>query len=204
MPEPTLTSKNLPPSQQPGAIKTSPPSGLPPVPPTSVEAAIPYEQIEAKPLRSPNFINLKPKNPNMSLFWGNRAVGEKESGLRYDQLIAMGFVPALPADVLTSEGGICPPSICRDGRVMYGDLILLKIPRAAYIGALKWNEQNARLRVKKPGVALSGDTKNSDSRIQPSPALNIPSSKVSTYVPQFAEVDAKTADNSGPINLAEK
>jgi hypothetical protein len=204
MPEPTLTSKNLPPSQQPGAVKTSPPSGLPPVPSASVEVAIPYEQIEAKPLRSPNFINLKPKNPNMSLFWGNRAVGEKESGLRYDQLIAMGFVPATPADVLTSEGGICPPSICRDGRVMYGDLILLKIPRTAYIGALKWNEQNARLRVKKPGVALAGDTKNADSRVQPTPALNIPSSKVSTFVPQLAEVDAKTADNSGPINLAEK
>jgi hypothetical protein len=196
MPEPTITSKNLPPSQHP--------AGLPPKPPTSVEVAMPYDQIEAKPLRSPNFINLKPKNPNLCLYWGNRAVGEKESGLRYDQLIAMGFVPAIPTDVTTSEGLVCPPSICRDGRIMYGDLILLKIPRADYIGALKWNEQNARLRVKKPGVAIEGDTQKADSRLQPSNVMPNLGKKVTAYVPQIAEVDAKTADNSGPVNLAEK
>ncbi len=206
MAEPTITSKNLPPVQRPGAVTTSPPPIIPGLKP-SVEVAIPYEQIEAKPLRAPNFINLKPKNPNLSLFWGNRAVGEKESGLRYDQLIAMGFVPAKPEDVTSMEGLPCPPSICRDGRIMYGDLILLKIPRESYVGALKWNEQNARLRVKKPGVALSGDSRDrqaSDARMQPSSTLNIPSSKVSTYVPALAETDAKTADNSGPLNLAEK
>jgi hypothetical protein len=211
MPEPTITSKNLPPNQQPGAMKTSPPSGLPAAPPREVQ--IPYDQIEAKPLRQPNFIALKPKNPNMSLYWGNRAVGEKESGLRYDQLIAMGFVPAQPLDVLTNLGQECPKSLCRDGRIMYGDLILLKIPRADYVGALKWNEQNARIRVRKPGVALDGvgasrdiggrEVVATDGRANPNPA-GFPK-KVSTFVPQLAEVDAKTADNSGPeVNLAEK
>jgi hypothetical protein len=192
MTEPTLTSKNLPPSQQPGR-------GLPSVPPPSVEIALPYDQIEAKPLRAPNFINLKAKNPNLSLFWGNRAVGEKESGLRYDQLIAMGFVPATPTDVLTLEGKTCPPSICKDGRIMYGDLILLKIPRADYVGALKWNEQNARLRMKKPGVTIEGgksEHQASDSRIQPTSALTSLPSKVSMYVPPLAEVDAATKDNT--------
>jgi len=90
MPEPTITNKNLPPTQQSQA-------GVVPTPPS-------YEQIEAKPLRSPNFLNLKPKNPNMSLYFGNRAVGEKESGLRFDQLIAMGFRPARPEEVLTLKG----------------------------------------------------------------------------------------------------
>jgi len=166
----------------------------------SVEVAIPYEQIEAKPLRAPNFINLKPKNPNLSLFWGNRAVGEKESGLRYDQLIAMGFVPAKPEDVTSMEGLPCPPSICRDGRIMYGDLILLKIPKVDYVGALIWNEQNARLRMKKPGVTLEGGSKEhqaSDARLQPSEALpaNL-RTKVSMYVPPLAEVDAATKDNT--------
>jgi len=180
----------------------------------AVEVQIPYEQIEAKPLRAPNFINLKPKNPNLSLFWGNRAVGEKESGLRYDQLIAMGFVPAQPQDVVSNLGGECPPSICRDGRIMYGDLILLKIPRADYVGALKWNEQNARLRVKKPGVAIDGvgaskdiggrEVVKSDGRASPA-AAGFPH-KVSTFVPALAETDAATADNSGPdknFNLAD-
>ncbi len=191
---PTLTSKNLPPSQQPGR-------GLPPTPPitASIEVALPYDQIEAKPLRAPNFINLKPKNPNLSLFWGNRAVGEKESGLRYDQLIAMGFVPARPEDVLSNEGLTCPPSICKDGRIMYGDLILLKIPRKDYIGALKWNEQNARLRVKKPGVTIEGgmtEHQAADSRRQPVDALASLPKKVSSYVPTLAETDALTRDNT--------
>src|SRR5229473_2931556 len=119
-PTPTITSSNLPPTQHPAGTK-----GPSPTPTVSVEAVLRYDQIEAKPLRAPNFISLRHKNPNMSLFWGNRAVGEKESGLRYDQLIAMGFVPAKPEDVTSMEGHPCPPSICRDGRIMYGDLILL-------------------------------------------------------------------------------
>lgn len=201
---PSLTSKNLP----------KPP--LPPQPATQVVAEIPYADIEAKPLRAPNFISLKHKNPNMSLFWGNRAVGEKESGLRYDQLIAMGFVPARPDEITQLNGQPVPPSLQRDGRVMYGDLILLKLPKVDYVGALKWNEQNARLRVKKPGVTIetgaSQDIKDAsalrsdanDARKSMSPA-GFPK-KVSTYVPQITEVDSKTADNSGPdkINLAEK
>jgi len=196
-------------------MKTSPPvipPGLKPV----VEVAIPYGQIEAKPLRAPNFINLKSKNPNLSLFWGNRAVGEKESGLRYDQLIAMGFVPAKPEDVTSMEGFPCPPSLARDGRIMYGDLILLKIPRADYVGALKWNEQNARLRVKKPGVAIQGAgasrdiggekvLKEASGRDAPTNVMPSMGGKVQSYVPPLTEVDAKTADNSGPTeSVSEK
>src|SRR5215472_16868879 len=100
MADPTITSKNLPPAHQPSAI---PPgrSWTPPTPPTSVEVQVPYDQIEAKPLRAPSFATLYPKNPNICLYFGNRAVGEKESGLRYDQLIAMGFVAAKPEDVYT-------------------------------------------------------------------------------------------------------
>src|ERR1700756_2092693 len=209
MSEPTITTKNLPPIQQPAA-KASIPPGLKP----AAEFIIPDDQIVAKPLRAPNFISLKPVNPNLSLFWGNRAVGEKESGLRYDQLIAMGFAPAMPQDVKTMNGLPCPPSICRDGRIMYGDLILLKIPRVDYVGALKWNEQSARQRVRKPGVAIE---KSATRDIGGRSVLDDPGGrrsetpvgfprKVTPYVPELAEVDAKTADNSGPetdFNLAQ-
>ena len=212
MSEPTITSKNLPPVQRPGGPPTIPP-GLPPKPPSAVEVQIPYEQIEAKPLRAPNFVNLWPKNPNISLFFGNRAVGEKESGMRYDQLIAMGFVPAKPDDVFIRDPNTgtklpCPASICRDGRVMYGDLILLKIGRAEYVGALKWNEQSARQRVRKPGVVMNtGASKDigganvlkDDSGRQAPASAGFPS-KVGVFQPSFAEVDALTADNSGPTN----
>lgn len=203
---PTITSSNL---------NTTPTPPKAPIPQN--EVAIPYEQIVAKPLRAPNFTNLKHKNPNMSLYWGNRAVGEKESTMRYDQLLSMGFVPAKPEDVLLANGSPCPPSLQRDGRVMYGDLILLMMPRADYLGQIKWNEQNARLRVKKPGVTIdtgaSHDVMSAQEMIRDTndarknmTAAAFPK-KVSTFVPSMAETDAKTADNMGPegeINLASK
>jgi hypothetical protein len=199
---PTLTSSSLPPQMQPSAH----PSIQPPL-----EKELSYQDIVAKPLRPPNFMNMKHKNPNVSLFWGNRAVGEKESGLRYDQLIAMGFVPVKPDEVMQiMEGRLipCPQSIARDGRVLYGDLILLKIPKADYIGSQKWNEQTARLRVKKPGVTIEGDTQSADGRIAPKDVMadvvRSARGKVQTYVPQLTEVDAATSDNSGPVNLATK
>ena len=228
MPEPTKPQENLtkavtdrldaqkaPPTITSKALDTTP---TPPKPPVATpEVAIPYEQIVAKPLRSPNFTNLKHKNPNMSLYWGNRAVGEKESSMRYDQLISMGFVPAKPTDVVLANGDACPPSLMRDGRVMYGDLILLMISRVDYLGQIKWNEQSARLRVKKPGVTI--ETGASSDMMTASELLKDDSGgrktmtsaafprKVSTFVPAIAETDAKTADNSGPeagFNLAEK
>jgi hypothetical protein len=202
MPEPTITSKNLPPIQQPSA-------GVPPV-----EKQLSYDQIEAKPLRSPNFLNLKPKNPNMSLYFGNRAVGEKESGLRYDELIAKGFRPAKPEEVLTTMGHPIPPSLVRDGRILYGDLILLIMPRSDYVGQQKFNAESAERRVRRFGQApiQAGDA---DSRQSPGSALSgLPTTvktregrtgTVTAYIPPLVEVDSKTADNSGiPANLAEK
>jgi hypothetical protein len=206
MPEPTpptITSKNLPPVQQPSV-------GIP-----KVEQPLSYEQIEAKPLRSPNFLNLKPKNPNMSLYFGNRAVGEKESGLRYDQLIAMGFRPAKPDEVLTLQGKPVPDSIIRDGRIMYGDLILLIMPRSDYIGATKFNAESAVRRVRKFGQSVTdgrAESQAAEGRVAPTSALGTLTNsragregKVVAYVPPLAELDSKTADNSGvQANLAEK
>ena len=204
--QPAITAKSFNPVPTP-----------PKLPVATNEVAIPYEQIVAKPLRSPNFTNLKHRNPNMSLYWGNRAVGEKESTMRYDQLISMGFIPAKPTDVLLANGQPCPPSLIRDGRILYGDLILLMMSRADYIGQIKWNEQSARLRVKKPGVTIeTGNSqdlmtaqellKSTDDSRKSMTAASFPR-KVSTYVPSLAETDAKTADNSGPesgFNLADK
>lgn len=202
MTTPAITSNKLPLEQRPSTLPSA-------SPPPQNEAFISDDQIEAKPLRPPNFINLRPKNRNLSLFWGNRAVGEKESGLRYDQLISMGFIPAKPEDILTMEGKECPPSIQREGKVMFGDLILLKIARTDYIGALKWNEQTARQRVKKPGTYIEGAGKSNDiggrsvidtdgGRRSPSSALTGMHHKISTYVPSLTEANALTSDNSGP------
>ena len=193
MPEPTntptITSKALPPSQQPGAV-TSSPAVQPPVPS--------YDQIVAKPLRAPNFLNLKAKNPAMSLYWGNRAVGDDESHLRYDQLISMGFQPAKPDQVLTMDGKPCPPSIQRDGRIMYGDLILLIMPKVDYVGALKYNAQSAEMRVRRFGsTRTEGDGKQTESAlgdITRSKAGR--EGKIRPYIPPLTETEALTADNS--------
>jgi hypothetical protein len=145
----------------------------------------------------------------MSLYFGNRAVGEKESGLRYDQLIAMRFRPAKPEEVLTQDGKPCPASIVRDGRIMYGDLILLTIPRADYVGQLKWNAENAARRVRRFGSAQAtpedgrGETGSALRDITQTRAAR--EGKIGVYIPPLVETDAKTADNSGlPANLAEK
>jgi len=187
---PTITSQALPPSQRPGAIDSSPAIAPPPI--TDAD-------IVAKPLRAPNFVNLIPKNSSLCGRWVNRAVGEKESTMRYDQCVAMGFRPAKPEELyFLSEGKKldCPASLARDGRVFYGDIIYMVIPRVDYVGALKWNEQTASQRVRRfgstqdtsgdraqPGSAIKGITDSAAAR----------AGKVGVYIPPLAEVDALTS-----------
>lgn len=199
--QPTITSANLPPNQQPN-------------PTPAVTKPTPYEEIVAKPLRAPNFIGLKAKNPNMALYWGNRAVGEKESGLRYDQLIAMGFRPAKPSEAVLPDGKDCPESMCRNDRIMYGDLICLIIPREDYVGATKWNAQSAMQRVRKLGQSPIGlkEGQESEGRVDKGSAIRnlvqgkaAQEGKIAAFIPNLAETDAKTADNGeGNFNLATK
>jgi hypothetical protein len=199
---PAITSKNLPPQV--------------PV----VDTPLSDDQIVAKPLRAPNFINIKAKNPNFVTYWGNRSVGDKESSMRFDQLLSMGFAPAKPEQVcFIAENGqkqAVPNSLQRDGRIMYGDLILLIIARTDYVGALKWNAENAARRVRKFGSTQETpggtDVNAEGSRGTTGTALGditrsraAQAGKIAAYIPPLAEVDSKTADNSGlPANLAAK
>jgi len=181
MADSTITSKNNIPEAK----------GAPATPTTQVvNTPVSYENVVAKPLRTPNFLNLKHKNPSMSLYWGNYRVGEKESSLRFNQLVAMGFVTAKPQDITDQTGNPCPDALIRDGKVIYGDIILLMIPKKDYLGALKWNAENAARRVKKFGVAIDGSGK-------PRSVLADLPRKTSAYIPQLDGLD------SG-VNLAEK
>jgi len=221
MSEPTITNKNLPPSQQ------AAPGGKGPVlpPPGPVIAVIPWDDIEARPLRAPSVTNLFPVNPNLCLYFGNRAVGAQESTMRYDQLLSMGFIPAKPEDVywVNPENGKrmpCPTSLCRDGRIMNGDTILLKIGRREYVGALKWNAESAARRVRRFGTVTTtpGGTnvKADGGRGSSGSAFTGLPQRVKThegrtgivqaYVPPIVESDLRTADNSGipaTVNLAD-
>jgi len=202
MPEPTktptITSQALPPNQRPGAVDSSPAKAPPP---------ISDADIVAKPLRAPNFVNLIPKNSSLCGRWVNRAVGEKESTMRYDQCVAMGFRPAKPEELyFLSEGKRldCPASLARDGHVFYGDIIYMVIPRVDYVGALKWNEQTASQRVRRFGStqATPGgtDVNAEGGRAQTESAVAglvrgraAQAGKIGVYIPPIAEVDGLTS-----------
>ena len=108
-----------------------------------------WENIVAKPLVSQDFTSVKSKNPNLAFFWGNRVVGQP-SGTRISQLEAAGFAVATPADC--DVPGLKP----YNGHWQYGDLLLMKIAKGDYWGALKYNEQVSRERLKTSTAANRG------------------------------------------------
>jgi len=91
--------------------------------------------IEARPLHMPNLLDVKPVSPEITFRWGHRLAGE---GLRYQQLIYAGFLPAEPKDVKD-----VPQMLVKDGKVIYGELILMKIATKLYQGALLHNHNTA-------------------------------------------------------------
>lgn len=90
-----------------------------------------FAGIEAAPLNMPDMLNVVPVSPEIEFRWGNRVASD---GLRFQQLVYSGFQPAEPKDV---KG--CPQMLIRDGKVIYGDLILMKISKRKYRGALLHN-----------------------------------------------------------------
>ena len=161
---PTLTSANLP---KPPVEKAPP----------SHELA---DGIVAKPLVQPNFIGMRPKNANLQFYWGNRSAG---GGLRLEELLAKGFVLAKPEDI---NG--CPEGFVKDGKVVYGDLILLKMDKATYLGALRHNHDKATHRASRQGMGERGKrTVNEEARNVSGSADLL--KKISTFIPSQAETE---------------
>lgn len=110
-----------------------------------IEYTDPFPGIEARPLQLPDFVNVKPKNPGVSFRWVNRAVGVAGSTQRLDEMIFAGFVPVNPTEAVIPDpkapGGYSaiPGNMIKNGQIIRGDLILMKIDRRAYEGALKYN-----------------------------------------------------------------
>jgi hypothetical protein len=112
----------------------------------------PFPGIEARPLQLPDFVNVKPKNPGVSFRWVNRSVGIKESTQRLDEMIFAGFIPVRPDEALipnpeTGKLTPIPPNLIKDGKIIRGDLILMKIDSKAYNGALKYNWERSIARL---------------------------------------------------------
>lgn len=156
--QPTITSANLPKD---------------PADPIRPVTALNDESIVAKPLVDADFTKLRPRNPMVSFFFGNRVAnkasgGDGQTGLRIDDLLARGFEFATPGDVLMPDGKgswkPLPPesALVRNNRVVRGDLILLKIARADYVGATKYNAENAANRVARASNARRATSELSD------------------------------------------
>ena len=142
---PAITSANLPAAIAPGHTTAPTPSQV-------AHAATQIQDdsdIVARPLVTPDFTNLKPTNPAMSLKLCNRlALG----GQWFQECLIKGFIVCKPTDVKD----IPVTMTVKDNTVTYGDLIVMMMPREKYIGAIKHNENVAKQRVSRQAVYGAG------------------------------------------------
>lgn len=168
---PTVTSKNLP---------TPPVAVAQPTKPSQVETFVPYEQIVAQPLIVPAAEQVKIKNRGCCYRWANRIAKEGESLRRW---LAAGFVMATTIDVDV------PAGLVRNGQIINGDLVLIKINREKYIGALKYNEQRALARMSPASIERTGRSAIAQAAAEVNAPMNL-RGKVRTFVPSDAETEA--------------
>lgn len=178
----------------------------PPSPATlRVDPNDPYPGITARPLQMPDFINIKPKNSALSLRFVNRVAG---NGQRYDQMKYAGFVPVTPDEVyMPGANGQQMPidkSLIEDGKVIFGDLIVMKIAKNLYEGALKYNWQRSINRLHPKAQLQTGKAKLREaiqevggqaSRI---PDLN---KKLSAFRPSDSEIAKAEQEDDGSAEL---
>jgi hypothetical protein len=180
-PGPAITSANL----------SSGPVNAPTNTPTAKPVEVDKEQpIVAKPLVSADFTNIKPKNPMMSLYWGNRIAN---GGLRIEDLKARGFRLAKPDEVQIPDGkgGFRPVEggLVKDGHVQRGDLLCLIIPKADYEGQLKLNQQTADRRVSKAANAAKGKEKLNEALREVGGLPARYQGKIGVFVPSTNDLD---------------
>lgn len=147
----------------------------------------PWEGVEAKPLAAPAIDQIKSKNPNLSFRWVNRSCGTQTPNLRYEQCMAMGFVPA------TEHDCVPPPGSLQDGVIRFYDVILMKIDRKRLLAAQRWNNERVNKTVRRAGVVANAKQNlkedlskaGADSTLQ----RRYPG-KVSVYVPGQQEIES--------------
>jgi len=156
--------------------------------PVRMDPNDPYPSVTARPLQMPDFVDIKPKNPQIALRWCNRVAGE---GQRLDQVTYAGFVPVKPDEVSYPNGKPIPSSLIKNGQIHLGDLILMKIDKSMYDGALKYNWERAVDRMSPKSNQRQGkaDLANAlkESGVRQTPDLL---KKLSTFQPTDAEIEA--------------
>ena len=148
--------------------------------------------IEARPIMTLDVLDqIRPKNSALELRWVNHGAGDS---LRYNQMVFAGFIAAKPDDlIMKSSSTPVPVSMCKEGKVIYGDLIAMLIGKQEYQGALKHNALRAmelgdRIRLKDE---VAPDLKRSLVGKAPSELAR----KIQTFVPTEREVESMSENN---------
>lgn len=147
----------------------------------TVEASL--DTIIAAPLNAPDFTNLNPVNPGVSFRWVMHTLFKQDgsqNSIRYEEAKSQGFEIARKEDIKNP-----PMAYAVDGGIKFinGDLILMKIPRRTYEGALLWKDQQAA----KQMLAASG--RNAAGEVQKQVGRSA-GGKIQTYVPTQTELEA--------------
>lgn len=145
---PSLTAQSQPaaPTTPTNTTATAVPQAKP------IDPRDPWEGVSAMPLAAPAIDQIKLKNPNIVVRWVNRSVGKDTPTLRYEQMLAMGWVNATEADVIP------PPGSVKDGTIQYYDVILMKIDRARYLGQLRFNNERVNKAVRRMDIVRGANT----------------------------------------------
>jgi len=183
---PTVTRANLPATEAPQPADA--PQAVPAVNAPGIG------KIVAKPLSSPDFLGIKAKNPAMSVRWVNRLY---ENGYRVDVHAAQGFEIAKPEDVVTLEGKPVPPSLVKNGQLIFGDLICMILPKPDYFGALLNNHNKAVRRLRKVGIQQRGEAMMEEELTQV-PGTRSDKKKIVVYSPGDAH-EIQTAVREGRL-----
>lgn len=110
------------------------------------EADIFNDSIIAKPLGFDRSLDISKDVVNKSCYyrWVNRFGGELR---RYQECLALGYVNATPKDVRIKD-----ETMLKDGCIVVGDLILMKMDKLKALGAMKANALRAEAMVKPKSV----------------------------------------------------
>lgn len=141
----------------------------------------PWEGVVAAPMSAPAIDQITKLNPNIEIRWVNRSCGTQTPTLRFEQCMAMGWVPATPKDVVP------PPGCLRDGVIQHFDVILMKIDRKAYLAHLRWNNERVNAAVRRSGKAKTDEELRG--AFAQEGVLNKARGKVESFVPGQKELE---------------
>lgn len=139
------------------------------------------EAVIARPLSFGNALDFKVKRHEYAYRWFNRY---GQNGARYTWAKANGFVNADSNDVeVVNEDAI------KDGHIMVGDLILMKMPKLEYMGKMRYNHERSEQLINAKKLAESERAKvEALPEIRRSGTDKQGKPKVGIYIPPIGEI----------------